>query len=46
MGELVQGGLDELAYARDADDGAVDTAKGCKAEDFGSVVTAYRRMVC
>lgn len=38
VGERVQGGLDELAQARDGGDAAVDTAEGCEAEDFGGVV--------
>lgn len=38
VGERVQGGLDELAQARDGGDAAVDPAEGCEAEDFGGVV--------
>lgn len=43
VGEGVQGGLDELAGARDADDGAVDAPKGGEAEDFGGVVTVGKK---
>lgn len=42
VGERVQGGLDELARARDADDGAVDAAEGGKAEDLGGIVSVFR----
>lgn len=38
VGQSVQGGLDELAQARDGGDAAVDTAEGCEAEDLGGVV--------
>lgn len=41
VGEGVEGGLDELARARDADDGAVDAAKGGEAKDFGGVVAVF-----
>lgn len=40
VGEGVQGGLDELAQARDGSDAAVDAAKGCEAKNFRGIVPA------
>lgn len=41
MGECVERGLDELANARNADDGAVNAAKSGEAKDFGGVVAVW-----
>lgn len=42
VGECVEGWLDELPQARDADDGAVDAAKGGEAKDFGGIVAKQK----